>query len=46
MSTVKIIKKALAGSLESSDVLVVIEPAEDLDITIQSPLLLQFGPQD
>ena len=40
----KIVKPAIAGTLESSDVLVTLEPADDgLDIEIQSVVMKQFG---
>lgn len=39
-------KVAVAGSLESSDVLVTVEPSEeDLIIDIDSVVIHQFGPQ-
>ncbi len=40
----KIIKPAAAGTLESSDVFVTLEPADDgLDIQIESVVMKQFG---
>ena len=36
-------KNASAGTLESSDVYVEIEPAEDLNIQLESVVLAQFG---
>ena len=36
---------AHAGTLESSDVQVIIEPQEELEITIQSSVMAQFGDQ-
>lgn len=39
----RITKDAFAGTLESSDALVRVEPAEDLDITITSTVTAQFG---
>lgn len=40
----KIVRPAIAGTLESSDVLVTLEPADDgLDIQIQSVVMKQFG---
>ena len=40
----KIVRPAIAGTLESSDVLVTLEPADDgLDIEIQSVVMKQFG---
>ncbi len=38
-------KTAMAGSLESSDVLIKISPAEELTISIDSPVIAQFGEQ-
>ncbi|HPX70639.1 MAG TPA: citrate lyase acyl carrier protein [Bacillota bacterium] len=39
----EIIKKAVAGTLESSDVYVEAEPAEKLEISIDSAVEAQFG---
>ena len=39
----QIVKNAVAGTLESSDAYVEIEPAEDLNITIESVVSAQFG---
>ncbi|MDD2427759.1 MAG: citrate lyase acyl carrier protein [Eubacteriales bacterium] len=36
-------KMAVAGTLESSDVLVRVRPSEDLSIEIKSPALQQYG---
>lgn len=36
---------AIAGTLESSDVLVKIEPADDLNVSIESSVMAQFGRQ-
>ena len=42
----KIIKQAVAGTLESSDLLVKVEPNDSsLDIVIQSEVIKQFGKQ-
>lgn len=40
-----IAKKALAGTLESSDAQVIVEPAEGLEISIDSSVLNQYGKQ-
>ena len=40
---VKIMKKAQAGTLQSSDLMVFLEPAETLTVTIESAVLKQFG---
>lgn len=39
----KLTKKARAGTLESGDVLVTVEPAESLEFTLESPVKEQFG---
>lgn len=39
----KITKPALAGTLESSDALIRVTPAEELEIEINSSVLAQFG---
>lgn len=39
----KITKNASAGTLESSDVYVEIEPADSLEIQLESVVLAQFG---
>ena len=39
----KIIKSASAGTMESSDVYVEIEPAQQLDIQLESVVQAQFG---
>ncbi len=41
----KIEKTAIAGTLESSDAQVTIEPAESLELDIQSSVLNQYGRQ-
>ncbi|RKS87722.1 citrate lyase subunit gamma (acyl carrier protein) [Orbus hercynius] len=41
----KIIKSALAGTLESSDLLVKVEPHDRLEIVINSDVNKQFGQQ-
>ncbi len=41
----EITKQAMAGSLESSDLLVKVAPADKLDIVIQSTVIKQFGRQ-
>ncbi|WP_274953696.1 citrate lyase acyl carrier protein [Angelakisella massiliensis] len=39
-------KSAIAGTLESSDVQVVVDPGENgIELTIQSSVINQFGPQ-
>ncbi|MGO1580862.1 MAG: citrate lyase acyl carrier protein [Peptoniphilaceae bacterium] len=37
--------RAIAGTLESSDVQVTIEPSEDLNVNIKSSVMAQFGRQ-
>ena len=39
----KILKRATAGTLESSDVFVTLEPHEGLEIDIDSVVMKQFG---
>uniref|UniRef100_C6E8H2 Citrate lyase acyl carrier protein n=1 Tax=Geobacter sp. (strain M21) TaxID=443144 RepID=C6E8H2_GEOSM len=39
----KIMKKVQAGTLQSSDLMVFLEPAETLTVTIESTVLKQFG---
>ena len=39
----KITKKVQAGTLQSSDLMVFLEPAETLSVTIESTVLKQFG---
>ena len=39
----KILKVACAGTLESSDTYVELEPCEELDITVESVVEKQFG---
>jgi len=43
----KVIKEAIAGTLESSDLLVKVAPSQNgkLDIVIQSEVIKQFGKQ-
>ena len=41
----KIEKSAMAGTLESSDAQVTVEPADDLELNIQSSVLNQYGRQ-
>lgn len=38
-------KSAMAGTLESSDAMVTVEPAEGLDVSIESSVLNQYGRQ-
>ncbi len=38
-------KMAVAGTLESSDVQVTVEPADDLQLSIESSVLNQYGRQ-
>ena len=39
----RIMKKVQAGTLQSSDLMVFLEPAETLAVTIESTVLKQFG---
>lgn len=39
----KIVKKVQAGTLQSSDLMVFLEPAETLTVTVESTVLKQFG---
>ena len=39
----KIVKNAVAGTLESSDVYVQVEPNEGIEVAIESVVLVQFG---
>lgn len=39
----KITKKAQAGTMQSSDLMVFLEPADTLAITVESTVLKQFG---
>ena len=39
------IKNAIAGTLESGDILIQIEPAEGLQVELQSSVAAQFGRQ-
>lgn len=41
----QITQNAIAGTLESSDVQVVIEPAEGLEISVASSVMSQYGRQ-
>ena len=41
----KIVKEALAGTVESSDLLVKIAPASELNVVISSEVAKQFGDQ-
>lgn len=41
----EITKEAVAGTLESSDLLVKVAPGDKLDIVIQSSVMKQFGKQ-
>jgi len=41
--TLKICKKAVAGTLESSDALVEVEPGSGIAIDLESAVLSQFG---
>ncbi len=41
----KLINTAHAGTLESSDAQVIIEPQDELEIVIQSSVMAQFGDQ-
>ncbi len=41
----KIIKTASAGTLESSDILVTVQPADILKLELESPVLAQYGEQ-
>lgn len=38
-------KSAVAGTLESSDAMVTVEPAQGLDVSIESSVLNQYGRQ-
>ena len=38
-------KSAMAGTLETSDAMVTVEPAEGLDVSIESSVLNQYGRQ-
>lgn len=40
----KVVKTAAAGTLESSDALVTVEPGEGVRITVSSVVQKQFGP--
>lgn len=39
----KIIKQTIAGSVESGDILVTIEPSSSLEINLQSKFIKQYG---
>ena len=39
----KIVKKAQAGTMQSSDLMVFLEPAQTLSVTIESTVVKQFG---
>ena len=39
----KIVKKAQAGTMQSSDLMVFLEPAEELRIEVDSTVKVQFG---
>jgi citrate lyase subunit gamma (acyl carrier protein) len=39
----RIMKKAQAGTMQSSDLMVFLEPADTLTVTIESTVLKQFG---
>ncbi len=39
----KILKKGVAGTMQSSDLMVFVEPADELKIEIESTVLKQFG---
>ena len=39
----KIVKKAQAGTLQSSDLMVFVEPADSLQVEIESTVMKQFG---
>lgn len=39
----RIMKKAQAGTMQSSDLMVFLEPADALTVTIESTVLKQFG---
>ena len=41
----KIVRNASAGTMESSDVYVEIEPAQNLDVQLESVVQAQFGEQ-
>lgn len=41
----KILKSAIAGTLESSDCLVMVEPAETLSVEIESIVMKRYGDQ-
>ena len=39
----RIVRKAQAGTMQSSDLMVFLEPAETLSVSIESSVLKQFG---
>lgn len=39
----RLVNRATAGTLESSDLMVTVAPADEFVIEIRSPVLLQFG---
>ena len=39
----KLVKAAMAGTMETSDVMVTVEPADDLTIDLESNVAKQFG---
>ena len=39
----KLKKQAMAGTMESSDLMVVVQPSDELSIMKQSPVIGQFG---
>ena len=39
----KLVKAAMAGTMEPSDVMVMVEPADDLTIDLESNVAKQFG---
>lgn len=41
----KILKEAAAGSLESSDCLVMVKPSESLQVEIESTVMKRYGKQ-
>ncbi|MDR2452323.1 MAG: citrate lyase acyl carrier protein [Candidatus Accumulibacter sp.] len=39
----KIVKKGMAGTMQSSDLMVFVEPADSLQVEIESTVIRQFG---
>ena len=39
----KIVKKGVAGTMQSSDLMVFVEPADNLKVEIESTVIKQFG---